>query len=334
MKFIYDESYRLNFQDYGILIPINPSRYIKSYQALREHPLFSQDSLIPYRGRQINKDDLLRVHDKSYVERLFGPEVTREMEKVFELFDEKGNPHRYDPHKGKYPLKQMFKKVLMIASGTYQSCKEALKGEDAFFFGGGMHHGHHDHGSGFCPINDIVIAAQKILKEEQSVSKIWIIDVDAHKGDGTAALTEKQEDIQTLSIHMARGWPLGAEALKTPYNPVFLSSNVDIGIESGEENQYIPKLKAGLNELAAKGKADLAIVVLGSDPYEEDELPSTTLLNLNLEQMLERDRLVVNFLKEHQVPSAYLMAGGYGENSWKVYSQFFNWILEKEDLKS
>jgi hypothetical protein len=30
---------------------------------------------------------------------------------------------------------------------------------------------------------------------------------------------------------------------------------------------------------------------------------------------------------DHQVPAAYLMAGGYGERSWEVYAQFLEWVL-------
>ena len=72
---------------------------------------------------------------------------------------------------------------------------------------------------------------------------------------------------------------------------------------------------------------DLAVVVCGADPYEKDELPSTTDLKLTLAQMKERDLLVYGFLKERKIPQAYLMAGGYGESSWKVYAQFLEWAL-------
>jgi hypothetical protein len=50
-------------------------------------------------------------------------------------------------------------------------------------------------------------------------------------------------------------------------------------------------------------------------------------LKLSLEQLQERDLLVYNFLKNKTIPSAYLMAGGYGEGSWEVYAQFLEWAL-------
>jgi acetoin utilization deacetylase AcuC-like enzyme len=185
-----------------------------------------------------------------------------------------------------------------------------------------------DHGSGFCLINDIVIAARK-LQADGSARQIWVIDVDAHKGDGTAALTHGDETITTLSIHMASGWPLdGPPTLDDGRpNPVFIASDIDIPIESGEEKDYVPRLAQGLHQLENMHRPDLAIVVSGADPYEKDELPSTAGLRLSLHQMLERDQLVYRFLRERNIAAAYLMAGGYGDQVWEVYAQFLTWAL-------
>ena len=70
------------------------------------------------------------------------------------------------------------------------------------------------------------------------------------------------------------------------------------------------------------------MVVSGSDPFEKDELPSTADLRLSLKQMMQRDQLVYGFLKERGIPGAYLMAGGYGQSSWQVYTQFLEWALK------
>jgi hypothetical protein len=60
-----------------------------------------------------------------------------------------------------------------------------------------------------------------------------------------------------------------------------------------------------------------------------DELPSTAGLRLTLEQLLERDQTVYRFLQTLAVPGAWVMAGGYGRNSWRVYTQFLQWVLLK-----
>jgi acetoin utilization deacetylase AcuC-like enzyme len=156
-----------------------------------------------------------------------------------------------------------------------------------------------------------------------------VVDTDAHKGDGTAALTRDDDSIITLSIHMAHGWPLDGEIFdkQSRFNPSFTPSNIDIPIARGEDQLYIPRLREGLRQMDAFPKPDLAVVVYGADPFEKDELPSAADLKLSLEQMLQRDRLVYEFLKARGIPQAFLMAGGYGRSSWQVYARFLEWAL-------
>jgi acetoin utilization deacetylase AcuC-like enzyme len=93
------------------------------------------------------------------------------------------------------------------------------------------------------------------------------------------------------------------------------------------ESSYLARLEAGLSTLSQTGPADLAIVVCGADPYEHDELASAGALRLSLEQMFARDQMVYRFLSEREIPAAFLMAGGYGEQVWNVYARFLIWAL-------
>jgi acetoin utilization deacetylase AcuC-like enzyme len=128
---------------------------------------------------------------------------------------------------------------------------------------------------------------------------------------------------------MARGWPLNGPPILSDgtANPVFIPNDIDIPVEAGAEDHYLPGLKDGLARMASSGPADLAIVVSGADPYVKDELPSATGLKLSLEQLMARDRMVYTFLKDQQVPAAFLMAGGYGDEVWRVFTQFLSWAL-------
>jgi acetoin utilization deacetylase AcuC-like enzyme len=328
---LYDPHIPTSLSEFGIQIPIRDSRAVNTLAALCKDPRLAAGQSRWHRDRiveTLGPEDLLRVHSEAYVERLYSDRLEAEIIRTYELIDPDGNYYRYAPDLGTRPLVGLFDRIRTKASGTVQAARLALSDGFCFYFSGGMHHAHRHFGSGFCLINDIVIAARK-LQAEQQVSKIWIIDVDAHKGDGTAALTAGDNAIHTLSIHMARGWPLDGPswlADGSP-NPSFTPSDIDIPIESGEESQYVRRLQTGLFRLEALGAADLAIVVCGADPYEKDELPSTAGLRLTLEQMLSRDQLVYSFLDERQVPAAFLMAGGYGEDTWRVYAQFLIWAL-------
>lgn len=323
MKFFFNPDSLLSLPDYGIQIPLTDGRIHKICELLKEKNQ-QIESEFPV---TLTREDLERVHSKSFLEKLFGSEKDKEriVAETFELIAPDGSFHRYDPSSATRPLSHLIEKVLFQTRGTMSAVKEALVSGEAFHLGGGYHHSMSFGGRGFCMLNDIVIAARWSQKN-LGTKLIWIIDVDAHKGDGTAELTHNDQTIRTLSIHMKHGWPLDSGVAHDPW---FINSDVEIGIEAGQEKNYIPMLEDGLHRLKAldQMKPDLAIVVQGSDPYEKDELPSSGLLKLSKSQMLERDKLVYHFLKSKNIPQAYVMAGGYGEHAWEVYHEFISWLL-------
>ena len=330
---LYDSTIPAGLLEFGILIPIRDSRATKTFEALCSDSHLGARQNLWHRHRiseTLTKEDLLRVHSADYVGRLYSDRLVDEIISTFELIDSDGRYYRYAPEQASRPLEELFERIRIKVAGSIQCARLAKAHGFCFYFSGGMHHAHYDHGSGFCLINDIVIAARK-LQAENVVRKVWIIDVDAHKGDGTAALTAGDASITTLSVHMAHGWPLdGLPVLPDGRaNPCFMPSDIDIPIASGEEPHYLERLEQGLGQMKSLGEPDLAIVVSGADPYEKDELPSTSGLRLTLDQMATRDRMIYQFLRELGIPAAYLMAGGYGDQTWKVYTQFLLWALKK-----
>ncbi|MCX7711446.1 MAG: histone deacetylase [Clostridia bacterium] len=327
---LYDLTQKFSLQEFGIEIPLKDDRVTKTLEYLANHPVLGSllDRFsVKVIDEEITREDLLRVHSRDYVDRLFSEKLEQEVLWAYELIDDHGNYHRYNPANARLPLSLLLKNDLDKAAGVLQCCKLALQKGFCFYFGGGSHHAQADFGNGFCIVNDIVIALRN-LQANQMIEKAWVIDVDAHKGDGTAALTFRDNSITTLSIHMAKGWPLdGPEYIQGGLNPSFISSDIDIPIESGEEDAYLERLEKGLKKLEALSTPQIALVVLGADPYEKDELPSTSGLRLSLEQMKKRDLMIYRFLKERDIPQAHLMAGGYGAECWQVYANFLEHVL-------
>ncbi|MGD8991005.1 MAG: histone deacetylase [Desulfobacterales bacterium] len=328
---IYDPNMREGLAEFGIEIPLARSRAATTFAKLESHatlgPLIDRWH-IDRVSETVARNDLLRVHSSEYVNRLYSNQLEEELIRAFELIDENGCYYRYTPDNASYPLTCLFNRLLFKVAETIQCCREALEKEFCFAFGGGMHHAKRDYGEGFCVVNDIVIALRK-LQSENTIRFAWVIDLDAHKGDGTAVLTEEDSSITTLSIHMANGWPLDGEAYDSQgrLNPSFVSSDIDIAVAAGEDHLYLAKLEDGLEKLSSIEPPDLALVLAGADPYEKDELPSTADLKLSLDQLKERDQLVYHFLKSQRIPRAYVTAGGYGEHAWQVDWQFLEWAL-------
>lgn len=88
------------------------------------------------------------------------------------------------------------------AGGVVDAARKILREDirNAFaFIGAGGHHSGRDFFGGYCCFNDVVMAIQ-LLREEFSISRIAILDTDAHHGDGTRNLIEKDANILHLCV--------------------------------------------------------------------------------------------------------------------------------------
>lgn len=330
MKLIYHPQLSSHLESYGISVPLRDDRSHRTYEALRQEFPGAFDLTDIEGWKPLNAKELELAHNKEFVEALLDKkECEEKVIECFELFDDAGKPNRYNPMLAKKKLHEMTKDILLQARGTCEAMQASLKEGMCFFLGGGMHHAMAHGGRGFCLVNDLVIGVRK-LQESGQVKRAWIIDIDAHKGDGTAAITKDDESISTLSIHMEKGWPLDVGSGNGPWR---LSSTVDVPIPFQGEGEYLEKLERGLVQLReSHGEhISMAVVVAGADPYEKDALPSSNKLRLSLEQMLERDKLVYDFLKSRGIPQCWVMAGGYGPDSWEVYTQFLSYLMREAE---
>ena len=317
MLFIYNKDTQLNLIEYGIEIPLLGKRGALVFEFIKEN--FKEDLIIQKELENCSKENLLLAHSIKFVDRLFvDPE--KDLLTAFELIAADGSFHRYNPNLATNTLNNLVQRILKQVSGTILTCVQALQGGFAFHLGGGLHHAMANTGRGFCLVNDLVIAA-RFLQKEYDLDNILIIDVDAHKGDGTAQITKNDDSITTLSIHMKDNWPMDTN---NKSDPCFIPSDIDIAV--GRDDNYLKELKLGLEKLKDFQKPDLCIVVQGSDPYEYDELESSNQINLSLNQMLERDKLVYKYLKGKMIPQAYVMAGGYGKRAHEPYIEFLKFI--------
>ena len=247
---LYDDRRKEGLIEFGIEIPVLLSRVLNTFEFLKSHAVLGPEIdrwHVRKIGERISRDDLLRVHSGEYIEKLFSAGLEREIINTFELIDEAGNYFRYNPDGAARPLTQLFDRILDIVASTVECCRVALANGFCFALSGGMHHAQREYGAGFCMLNDIVIAIRK-LQAEGIIRTAWVIDIDAHKGDGTAALTRGDDTITTLSIHMGNGWPLDGDETDPHgnFNPSFIPSNIDIPMAQGEDDVYIPRLLGGL----------------------------------------------------------------------------------------
>ena len=68
----------------------------------------------------------------------------------------------------------------------------------AINWSGGLHHAKKTEASGFCYINDIVLAILELLKRHP---RVLYIDIDIHHGDGVEEAFYTTDRVMTVSFH-------------------------------------------------------------------------------------------------------------------------------------
>jgi len=199
-----------------------------------------------------------------------------------------------------FPLNaQLLEREIRIAKGTVDGALFAISHGIAFNVAGGTHHAGSNWGEGFCLLNDQAIAAKYLLNKGLA-SRILIIDLDVHQGNGTAEIFYHEPRVFTFSMHGDKNFPFRKEA-----------SDLDIPLEDGiKDHIFLDKLNQELLGLLAH-KPDFVFYLSGVDVLESDKLGK---LALSKEGCKERDRVVLQFCKDNHLPVQVSMGGGYSPN--------------------
>jgi acetoin utilization deacetylase AcuC-like enzyme len=88
-----------------------------------------------------------------------------------------------------------------MVGGTLAAARLAVASRGiAVSLGGGMHHAFADRGERFCVYNDVATAIAE-LRAQGTTSRILVIDLDVHDGDGTRSIFAADPTVHTFSIH-------------------------------------------------------------------------------------------------------------------------------------
>ena len=205
---------------------------------------------------------------------------------------------------------RMVERARRSVGATIGAARTALiEGEGvAANLAGGTHHASAHKGSGYCVFNDVAVAARLMQAEwhrhHRRLLRVIVIDLDVHQGNGTAAIFKDDPTVFTLSLHAAKNFPFRKEA-----------SDLDVELPDGcGDDAYLQALDTALSSAWAchtDGLPGLAFYLAGADPHENDRLGR---LKLSAAGLAERDKRVLQALRERRIPVALSMAGGYGRD--------------------
>lgn len=247
---------------------------------------------------------VLYTHDQAYLNKLLHQELSASEQRKI------GFPQS----------PALTKRELIITQGTIDACLYAMECGVALNVAGGTHHAFADRGEGFCLLNDMAIAANYLLRKQLS-KKILIIDLDVHQGNGTAKLMENEDSVFTFSMHGAHNYPFHKEI-----------SDLDIGLKDGTTGQeYLAILEETLPKLINQVKPDFAFYLSGVDILDTDKFGK---LKVSLNDCKQRDQIVFDQLKQHQIPVTVALGGGYSPDVKTIVEAHCNTFRIAADLYS
>ena len=234
-----------------------------------------------FEPRVLAEERITRTHNKDYWHKLSHLLLTpREQRKT-------GFPHSAE----------LIHRERVIMQGTVEAVDYSLQYGIAMNIAGGTHHAYTDRGEGFCLLNDIAIGAHHAIDHHQ-ISRILVVDLDVHQGNGTAEIFTNDSRVFTFSMHGASNYPLHKE-----------TSDLDIPLPDGTgDSDYLALLDRHLNRLFDQVQPELVFFQAGVDVLQSDKLGK---LGLTLTGCKQRDELVFTSCKQHHVPVVVNMGGGY-----------------------
>lgn len=243
--------------------------------------LLGTPDFVLHPAAEASTQDLLTVHDATYLDALASGTLDRSAQRRI----------------GFDCTPALAARCRLETGGTIRTIQLALAEGLACNAAGGTHHAHRDFGAGYCLLNDLAIAARWALNVAQ-VSRVLIVDLDVHQGDGTAALLADEPRAFTFSMHCEKNFPARKQR-----------SDLDIGLPRGlEDAGYLAELHAVLPWLLDSLAPELVLYDAGVDVHGGDRLGHLALTDIGIEA---RDAFVLGQCRRRGIATAAVIGGGY-----------------------
>jgi len=244
--------------DLGEGHPFRGDRFANVRKFFEEQCLLSLSEVILVEPHPASKEDLLRVHEESYVDLIF-------------RLAEQNKPYDVET-----PVSEEILEAALLIVGGAITCGESIykgKAKHGISLGGGYHHAGRSYGGGFCLFNDVAVLVE-YLRAKYDVKRFLVLDYDVHFGNGTSDIYYKDPTVLYISLHQdprtiypgtGFAWQIG-EGKGEGYNV-----NVPLPPGTGDST-YIYALDEVFVPLAEEFKPEIIIANGGSDPHFADTL--------------------------------------------------------------
>ncbi|KAJ9477404.1 putative Histone deacetylase RPD3 (putative) [Pseudozyma hubeiensis] len=280
---------------YGLGHPMKPHRMRMTHNLVTNYGLHKKMDIL--RPKRATSDQMTRFHTDEYVD--FLHRVTPES--VHELTNE---GTRYLIGEDCPAFDGLYEFCSISAGGSLAAASRLNSGESdvAINWAGGLHHAKKREASGFCYVNDIVLAILELLRVHL---RVLYIDIDIHHGDGVEEAFYTTDRVMTASFHKFGDFFPGTGDVR------------DIGMKKGKNYCVNVPLRDGIGDLEFGNifrpvishimewyRPGAVVLQCGADSLAGDKLGC-----FNLSMRGHAD--CVAFMQTFDVPLITLGGGGY-----------------------
>lgn len=252
------------------------------------------------------KDAISRFHDNDYLDFLQYIKSDTETQKRHE---EELNRYDFTDEFNDCPIFDGIWDYVTLYTGATLEAAHAVSSRQsdiAISWSGGLHHAKKRQASGFCYVNDIVLAIQHLLEKHV---RVLYIDIDVHHGDGVEAAFFNTDRVMTLSYHKygeffpGTGGPddSGPKGYTEPGAYFSLNVPLDDGIDDRDYEWLFKRITGKTIEIF---KPEAIVLQCGADSLGGDRLGK---FNLNI----RAHGKCVEYVKSFRLPLLILGGGGY-----------------------
>lgn len=208
--------------------------------------------------------------------------------------------------------------------GSVLAARAALREGVAVNLSGGYHHAKPDRGEGFCIFNDIALIVQQLRTEGDlsPTQRIAYVDLDAHQGNGVCYQFRHDPTVFLFDMYNAFAYPSYDVEARARLD-------CDLALPWGCTGQaylqiLLARLPGFLDSITRAERLGLGIYNAGTDVFAGDQLGG---LELSAEDILERDRFVIDEFRRRSIPVVMLPSGGYSTESYRLIASTVRYLL-------
>jgi len=250
--------------DYGPEHPLRMERLGLTWRLMQAYGLTRLPGMLLRSPEPAGETDLARFHSREYLDVLKQADAGREPPRG-ETFGLGAGDNPVFPG--------LWEASRLGAAGSLLAADLVGSGEvdRAFHFAGGLHHAMPDRASGFCYVNDAVLA---IMRLRERGLRVAYVDIDAHHGDGVQHAFYGDPRVLTVSTH-ERGERLfpGTGFVREVGEGEGIGYSVNLPLEAYTDSAaYLPAFEAVVPQLVARFDPDVIVAQLGIDAHRTDPL--------------------------------------------------------------